>query len=204
MLNFDIFVVASKKRPSLVTEYLTKIEHTVYYTPDYDLPQNWEVNPNYLNYVENHIGAYRCFRGHQDVLKMMTKDMALVFEDDAVPNRNDWLEIANKSIKMLEQFEIVSLHGRMIMGIKNKVVLDDLNFVELSPVKFDVYKNRKVFLKKSFGSLAYLIKKNIAQRIIQKKYEGYPMDLYLMNEFCACILEPSPFDHDRRHGTLIG
>lgn len=195
MLNFDIFVVASKKRPSLVTEYLTKIEHTVYYTPDYDLPQNWEVNPNYLNYVENHIGAYRCFRGHQDVLKMMTKDMALVFEDDAVPNRNDWLEIANKSIKMLEQFEIVSLHGRKVdFSLFNCIDKDDLKYFYKKNINRDV---------KVYGSLCYLINKKTIDKVIQDEYEGYPMDMYISNRFSYCLLNPSPFNHDRKMGSLV-
>lgn len=204
MVEFDILVVATRKRPSLITEYLNDIPYKINYTNDYELDRAWKPNLKYENYVENHTGAYRCFRGHQDVLKMMEKNIALVFEDDAVPNREDWIDIVKQSLSLLSEFDIVSLHGRNIMGISKINEIGKLKFVELNPVPFLVYRNRKVVLKKSFGSLAYIIKRKEADKIINTEYDGYPMDLYLVNEFKACILEPSPFNHDRRHGTLIG
>jgi len=84
MADIEIFIVATKRKPVLTTEYLKGIDYCLNYTPDYELEPAWRVSPIYVDYVENQICAYRCFKGHQDVLKKMNSDIALVFEDDAV------------------------------------------------------------------------------------------------------------------------
>jgi hypothetical protein len=55
-----------------------------------------------------------------------------------------------------------------------------------------------------FGSLAYLIREAAARRFRAMAYDGVPVDLLLPNRFKFCLVHPSPFDHDRRHPSLVG
>ena len=115
------------------------------YTPDYPLPKGYKPNP--VNFrSQNELGAYRCFKGHQDAIKMIEGDHALIIEDDAVPNVDNWLEIAEKADNLLsnnEQLnpedsiepEIVSLHGRRIEGIVGTADYKGVNFIGLDPVE---------------------------------------------------------------------
>jgi len=203
MDNLDIVVVANNKRPSLIVEYLKGVPHFKSITPDYPFPPGWAPDPDKADYCGKQIGAFRCFRGHQEALRHSSKDIVLVLEDDAVPNRNDWLSVIETSSKILPQYDIVSLHGREIAGIANRVPFEGLEFVELEPSEFRTAAGRIHRVKKAFGSLAYLIKRETIPKIINDHYNGLPMDLYLLNCFKACILSPSPFNHDRRFGTLI-
>lgn len=195
-LNFDIIVVSSKHRKPLITEYLKDIPHKISLTEDYNLPPQFVPIKRFGINIDNQTGAYRCFRGHQEALKLAEKENILIFEDDAVPNRSDWLNIVKTSEKLLFDYQIVSLHGRAIRCIKNKLIIDKVNFVQLG--QDPVY---KMFY--ALGSLAYLINKNTAQKIINENYNGWPMDLYILNFFKFCIVNPSPFNHDRKYGSLV-
>jgi len=196
--NLEIVIVGNKRKEIITAEFLKDIPYRIFYTTDYDLPKDFRINSKYLIYVsafKNMLGAYRCFRGHQDALKSCTKENILVFEDDAVPNRGDWLEVVSKSIKMLEQFEIVSLHGRKVdFSLFNCIDKDDLKYFYKKNINRDV---------KVYGSLCYLINKKTIDKVIQDEYEGYPMDMYISNRFSYCLLNPSPFNHDRKMGSLV-
>ena len=53
------------------------------------------------------------------------------------------------------------------------------------------------------GALAYMLKSNTSNKICGSKYVGNPLDLYICNDFSFCFLNPSPFIHDRKEGSLI-
>ena len=110
-----IYVVATAKRPAIVLEALKHVPHQVCWTTDYSLPKDWKPLPEYGSLVQNQVGAMRCWRGHQDALKMFldsNNDVALVMEDDAWPNLAMWTTVAALAMNLLEEFEAVSLHGR--------------------------------------------------------------------------------------------
>jgi hypothetical protein len=205
------YVVATKKRPAIILEALNKLwppsaqtpcPYQVCWTTDYKLPEDWKPLPEYGSLVHNQVGHLRCWRGHQDALKMFlasNHDAALVMEDDAWPNTNLWTTVAATSLKMLGEFEAVSLHGRAFRSI-------DFDEYPLHPKPVT---GRKVLVPKTQGqtwvqgSLAYLMRRDAAERWVNDTYNGYPADLYLCNRYKFALIDPSPFDHNRKHGSLI-
>lgn len=196
-----IYVVATKKRPAIVLEALTKagVPHHVCWTTDYKLEEGWKPQPEYGPMVQNQVGALRCWRGHQDALKFFRDetshvDVAVVLEDDAWPNVPDWPKVCIEAIPFLAEFEAVSLHGRA--------------FRECD---FDAraFNDRQLLVPKAQGqtwvqgSLAYIMRRDVVDRWINDTYIGYPSDLYLCNRFKFALVNPSPFNHDRRAGSLI-
>lgn len=78
-----------------------------------------ELNPLYswgADYPGTPIGTYRCQMGHITALAAyMTDDVAVVFEDDCVPNKNrDWQGAIEEAASIVRSglSEIVCLHGR--------------------------------------------------------------------------------------------
>jgi hypothetical protein len=198
-LNFDIAIVANHHRKALIVDYLQDISHFVSYTSDCDLPVEWEPKPEYSHLVQHmhgHIGHHRCIEGHKSALKMCNKDIILVIEDDAVPNRHDWLNIVLQSIPLVNKHELVSLHGRSA----NYEVFDKSNF--LKDICFYTPKNTTSH-RYVLGSLAYLIKKKDVNKVYNHNYNGLGMDLFIANCFDFCMIDPSPFDHNRSQGSLI-
>ena len=196
-MNFDIIVVTNHHREALILEYLKDIPHKKSYTPDYELPEKFK--PDVVGFVQEHChtGAYRCFRGHQDAIKLCEHDNALILEDDAVPNTPDWLDIVKESVECLDEFELVSLHGR---GFNRQ------SFVECKKIRPG---NNMLTMRTKggapfiCGSLAYMLNRKMFSRILDHRYNGLPMDLFLYSKFDFCLLEKSPFDHDRRYGSLV-
>jgi hypothetical protein len=195
--NMEIVVIGTKHKPILTTEYLNNIEYRVFYTTDYDLPVDFKVhqsNLEYKNALSHMLGAYRCFRGHQDAMVGCNNDTILVFEDDAVPNREDWHKVVNVASKLLDKYEIVSLHCRHLNKYMfEKKIIDGISFLCKKP-------NTKVW---TIGSLCYLIKKQTVNKICSYQFDGCPMDMFLNRYFSFCVVENSPFNHDRQHGSIV-
>lgn len=198
-LDFDIVVVANNHRKALILDYLKDIPHKVFYTPDYKLPLNWKPQPQFDHLVKGHYahqGHLRCIRGHQGALNLAEKENILVFEDDAVPNRENWLDIVKKTFNFLPNFEIISTHGRNV----------DWNvFKENNKINNDLvlFKGDSKKYKYILGSLSYIIKKETAKKIQNYNYNGMPMDIFIANCFNFGFINPSPFDHNRSQGSLI-
>ena len=125
-------------------------------------------------------------------MKLSDGNCTLVFEDDAVPNRDDCLEIARQCIPLLDKWDIVSLHGRSIVEESS---FEYCGYQFIIPAFVDV--TRYVH-----GSLAYLVSRATRERIIADEYSGCPMDLYISTCFRTCVIANSPWDHDRQFGSL--
>lgn len=194
-MNFDIIIVANHKRKALILDYLKDVYHKVSYTPDYELPVDF--NPAVVGRVLNHVGAYRCFKGHQDAIKLCEKENVFIFEDDAVPNIPNWLDIVQDSVSYLNKFELVSLHGRDFY----KSLFD--NYKEIRPGNNFLILKEKKGVPFICGALAYLVNRKSFEQILSWNYNGMPIDLLLYYKFNFCLLEKSPFNHDRSQGTLI-
>lgn len=196
MQTSELWVVACKSRPALVLAYLDQVKHSVHWTTDYDLPEGWKVNPKYGSWVNNHVGHLRCFRGHQDALRASNSDCTIVVEDDAIPNRPDWADVVAQSISYLDKYEVVSLHGRNWHPDAFNVSESRVPGIRVAEPK--VQKSGSVWVQ---GSLAYIIRKDAKQRLIEKEYDGFPIDIFLCNMFDFALISPSPFNHGS--GTRI-
>jgi hypothetical protein len=199
----DIVVVANRHRPPLVTAALRDLPHRVVYTPDSDLPARFSpAREARAVYVKSHVGAFRCFTGHQLALAAPRAEHILVLEDDATPNRGDWMAVVECGRRLLGTFEVVSLHGRDAGSVERVVDGGESRFLVLAPTT-----RRRMFyratLKYIQGSLAYLITAGAAGRFVGLEYRGVPVDHLLANAFTFAVAAESPFDHDRRHGSLV-
>ncbi len=192
-MDFDIIVVSSKNRKALVVDYLKEIPHQVSITPNYDLPKNFK--PKTQTLVQNHLGAYRCFRGHQDALRMSRKENILILEDDAVPivsNQKDMLSNLYEGIELLSHFDMVSFHGRQFKFSHFKVVVGNSKF--LQPALFEPW---------VVAALAYMVNRRSIKKLMSYKYDGTPWDILLYRKFYYCLMKESIFLHDRQEGSLI-
>lgn len=187
--TLEMVVVACKKRDALVLPYLEAVPHQVLWTTDYDLPEGFKPKPEYGSLLHNQTGHYRCFRGHQDALKDTISDAVLVVEDDALPNREDWSSVVASAFKEMPQFEVISLHGRAFHreAFEEWPMGEDTRL--LTP---KVQKSGQVWVQ---GSLAYIIRRDAIPRFLERVYDGFPIDIYLCNEFTFGLVDPSPFNH---------
>ncbi|MDY0313768.1 MAG: hypothetical protein RBR32_01695 [Bacteroidales bacterium] len=200
-LDFDIVVIANKHRKPIILPYLEDVPYKIYYTPDFDLPPRWQPNPIYKGLVvhmHQHIGQHRCLEGHKNALNLAKKKNILVLEDDAEPNRPDWLDICISASSLLSSYEIVSVHSREPnYKIFNKELFDEENKLNAFFAKDNTSPRR------CLGTLAYFIGKENISRLQDHNYNGLPIDLFLCNCFNFCFVEPSPFNHNRSQGSLI-
>lgn len=196
-MNLDIIVVANHHRKALILNHLNGITHKVSYTPDYTLPKDFKPTVSGLVQPWCHLGVYRCFKGHQDAIKMCEKDNVMIFEDDAVPNNPDWINIVADSISLLDTFEMVSFHGRCYDRPLYK------EFKEIRPGNNFLYIPNKSGRICVHGALAYMLNRRTFDRVLSWEYIGDPIDTLLVNSLNFCLLEKSPFDHDRSEGSLL-
>ncbi len=192
-MDFDIVVVASKNRKILISDYLKGIPYQISITPNYSLPKNFKSKIQTL--VQNHLGAYRCFRGHQDALRMSRKENILILEDDAVPivsNQKNMLNNLYEGVELLNHFDMVSFHGRQFKSSHFKVVVGNSKF--LQPTLFEPW---------VVAALAYMVNRRSIKKLMSYKYDGTPWDILLYRNFRYCLMKESIFLHDRQEGSLI-
>ena len=199
-MDFDIAVVANRHRKPLIVDYLKNIPHEIIYTPDFDLPNDWKCKPEYKNltrFYHQQVGHYRCLMGHKLALQTSDRNM-LILEDDAVPNRRDWFKLIEPAAKLLDRFELVSVHGR------------EVKFGPFKEEPFNVKRNMSLWVPKNnteprwvLGSLAYFISRKAVQRFLDYEFVGMGCDLFIANCFHFALVNPSVFNHDRSQGSLI-
>jgi hypothetical protein len=198
MISIELVVVACRKRPAIVLPYLENVPHRVHWTTDYELPEGWKIAPAYSSYLRHekqYVGHLRCFRGHADALKDVQANVALVVEDDAIPNRPDWVQIVAQASRHMEEFDVISLHGRSFHPEHFTAHDEHLGVKFLTPNE-----GGQRWVQ---GSLAYLIRKDAAHIIIDHMYDGYPIDIFLCNEFKKFgLITPSPFDHGHSRSLI--
>lgn len=203
MNKLDIFILTNKKKKCLTEQYLSNINYQIYKNQDWDLPSNFKPRgkaKKLRDVIEHQLGQFRCYRGHQEILKRAKKDYILVFEDDAIPNENNWQKLIEDALELLDKYDVVSLHARKPKRpwlVESRIKHKNKQYVK---IKVD----QKSGFAWALGSLCYLISKNKAQKIINEPYKGVPMDLYLYTYYNTIIMYPSCFNHDCSNGTLIG
>jgi len=198
---FDIVVVASRRRKALILAHLDAVDHVVSWTPDYPMPNGYSTPIQHSGLAEN-IGQYRCFRGHQDALSKSTAPVSLVLEDDAAPNRPEWLSFTERASALLDEYEVVSLHSRDTKG--RPFQRKDIRGIEvLVPSGKWRAPHAKIDLVWALGSLAYLIRQDARESLLKMEWDGLPIDLLIANRFKFCTLADTPFNHDRSEGSLL-
>ena len=196
--TLDVVVIANRHRRALIVPHLSAVPHTISYTDDYELPANF--TPSVVGMVQPacHTGVYRCFRGHQDAMRLATKDYVLLFEDDAVPENLNWTQFVEAALPLLNTFEMVSLHGRNYPRAQYQIyqqVDDKHSFLHIP--------NRQPGTVCVHGALAYLLRRDAIEKMCGCEYNGMPIDILLVSVLNFCMLEPSPFIHDRSEGSLL-
>ena len=197
-MNFDIVVVANKRRKPIITDYLKNVDHQVCYSDDPGLPANWTMNPTYKGlcvFMHQHVGQWNCLEVHKKAIEMSRTDNVLIIEDDARPKSNNWIQIAIDSEGLLNRFQIVSLHSREYNDVWNK---------ERYMNKFNLfYPKDNTTPRRALGTLAYFVNKDTLPQIKSHHYNGLPIDIFYCNCFNFAFIEPTPFIHDRSKGSLI-
>jgi len=196
--EIDVFVLATKRRSPLIPKFLDSknVKYELYYTPDYVLDVSTVKHKQYTFSEGNLISHYRIFRGHQDVMNKISKEYALIFEDDAVPNCDDWVEIIKKCIPFCDDYDLVSLHART----PNKQMYDVIENINqrqiLKPKKYGFWFNQLC------GCMAYLIKKDKITCYTNETFDGTPDDVTLYSKQFV-LLEPSIFNHNNGQETTL-
>lgn len=201
--DIDVVVLGTKHRHIITSDYLKNVPHSIHYSNDYDLPDGLRADDRYshLSAVKCLLGHYRCFRGHQEAIASTNKPYILVFEDDAVPNTENWHDIVNQSVSLLDHgYEITSLHGR---GYTPKKLSDDFVSLKHDDLTFYGRKDSSKLVIVKGACLAYLLKRETVNKVLSFQFLGCPMDVHLANDYSFCFLYHSPFNHDRRLGSLV-
>jgi hypothetical protein len=183
------FVISNIHRPPLILPYIKDYNPIITLTPDYPY---------------HAIGHFRCFHGHTNALfSYMNDEVALVFEDDCVPEKGkNWQETIRMGEKMIieQGHEIVSLHCR------------SCNFDKMPKKQYYGYSwllpdlENHYWVDTVHGTLVYLISKSMAKKFIDADFwmHGTNIDCWLWSlRHDFCILDPSPFIHDRSQGSIL-
>lgn len=181
----NTLIIGNVHREQLILPHVREYNPIVSYTPDY---------PYHC------IGHYRCFTGHTNAMAVnMTDETALVFEDDAVPDkRMNWkgaIEAANKMV-LEKGWEIVCLHGRGFDHAKFDR-FREYGFEWLKPNTQDRW---------VLGTLCYVISQRAAKKWIKQDFwlHGTNIDLFVWSHrFDFCMIDPSPFIHDRHQSSIL-
>lgn len=191
--DIDIIVLGTVHRPLSVLACLSGIPHKILVNEDH-LPANydWPLYNDGILAKACRLGAFRCFRGHQEALKMVTKRYVLMLEDDAIP-REGLKEVIQACKKLLrKKYQLVSLFsGDFSDGNPPDELVDGLRF-------FEPRFRENFGVKWATGSVAYFTTYGVAKAIAYDEFNGLPMDIYLHNRYKTCIIDAADggFDHN--------
>lgn len=203
-MGLDLWVLTCPRKRAITLDHVADHNPNVYVNEDWPAP-DWPLPFDFLN--NGSIGAWRCFKGHQELLNAaLTKGQDtgndfLILEDDAVPSFPKWYEMANQALGFLDTHDGILLHGR---NYRNSGALQYAGFQICVPSATTKYIRHKRWDGRwCLGSLAYMVNHKAAIEIADAEYDGTPMDLFLVNRIAPFVLEPSLFIHDRSEPSLI-
>lgn len=205
----EIYVVGCNRRPGLVLPYLADQSHHLHIGTDYDLPA--DAVPMRADYDSGSpwLGNYRVFRSHQDICKKFLKTgskFCLIFEDDAVPNTADWVQVVNDACESMRPgVDILSLYGRNFKPHRFETVYT-LGKRKVLQLRADVPQSEadRGGRHHVHGSLAYILTRKGAKKVSELPWRGIPCDCDfwdLVSNFQ--FIHPSPFNHDRTTGSIL-
>jgi hypothetical protein len=203
-LKVPAFVAGVACRDSLIEPFLHGQDYYVNRDPGtLEIPKDfkWDKRtpPGLINIPRKGSGHYRCWENHRIIARAFLDwpgqpEVGLFFEDDAVPNCDDWIDIVNRCIPMAEHFKMFNLYGRSIEGEYDKQESHIAGRQVWVPTKPGY---------KVLGSLAYLQTRATAQVIADTPFTGIPVDVAFPRITTFGMLQPDVFDHDRRQGSLL-
>lgn len=156
------------------------------------------------------VGAYRCFMGHQRIMKRFLDSefkWAFILEDDAqVPD----------SVKLMTALQdatsigkVVSLHGRRWRPDAATTITCGSNL--FSKAAYYNYTNSHTFrddygcvpcnvrwqvnARWACGSLGYIVDRNSAMDIVNMRWDGMPVDIILSGRVECHIIHDTPLVH---------
>lgn len=207
-LAVHAYVVAHWKRPGLIVPYLIDQSHTVHQGVDYEFPLGEAPMNDLYRAGSPLLSNYRVFRAHQDVCRRFLSthdDYALIFEDDAVPNCPEWVEIVNEAAFTMGTLDVLSLYGRHFdysrFAVDYRIDNSKREVLRLNDPKAS--ENTRGGRHHVYGALAYLVNRIGAEKIRSQRWEGIPLDVQFWDRTDFAFIHPSPFNHDRRQGSLL-
>lgn len=207
-LDVHPYVVGCNRRPGLILPFLADQSHTLHIGVDYDLPAEAAKMRSDYDKGSPLLGNYRVFRSHQDACKRFLETkakVALIFEDDAVPNTTDWVSVVNDAVESMQPgIDILSLYGRNFSHHRFEPEYQIGNRSVLA-LRFDVPQSEDDHGGRHHvhGSLAYLITRKGAKKVVELPWEGIPCDVVFWDRTEFQFLHPSPFNHNRDQGSLL-
>jgi hypothetical protein len=197
--DLDIIVLTTKHKKSFTVELLTteKVPFQVYQNEDWDYPKEMELDSRGVPCEPKQLVAYRIFRGHQACCHLITKDFALILEDDAVPLPG-WKETVQKSKIIMRQFdyEVFGLYGKALNWVDKK-------FDALGLKVLEVGINPMFQVRWVNGAVGYVITKEAGAKILEAPYRGLPFDIFLPETFRYAVLHDNcqAIAHSFRYGS---
>lgn len=179
------------------------VPHFAHKNPKIFISEDWEytaADPNYRH--GNEVGAYRCFRSHVEGIEMMTGDVALIMEDDCVPEPNSaWEDAIGSAYEMVTEYgyDAACLYlnpsGSHPKGNGIKTFANGFDWWEPKGVEWYVC------------AVIYMINREGAKKMIEGRdfaSHRIPADLYLWQseKFKWAAIDGSFFIHDRSQGSL--
>lgn len=210
-LEAHAYVFGCNRRTGLILPYLADQNFTLHIGKDYNPPS--DAAPIRADYAAGSpfLSNYRVFLGHQDMCRRFLNSspapVALMFEDDAVPNCHNWTSVVNEAITTMRPgVDVLALYGRNYKKERFKVdyTIDNGRRQVLS-LRPDVPQSEEDIGGKHHwhGSMAYLVTRAGAEKIAALPWEGIPCDIVFWDRTNFCGLHKGPFDHDRRQGSLL-
>lgn len=205
------YVLTNPRRPSLTVETLGALPHVAFVADDKPLPPGTSLSKLYSTL--NVQGHYNVFRAHQAMARRFLAEhpdapLGFFFEDDATPAVPNWLEVVRNAVLWKEtlgpELEVFFLYGRMFQAFRFQSIGQFLHR-DVLRLRSDVPASESDYGGKHhvYGSLAYLMTRQAAQRFADMPWEGIPVDVILPDRFNFAFLNPSPFLHDRSQGSII-
>jgi len=194
---YNTIILTNTHRDPLAVPHF-KHKNPIIFTSD-----DWEYNPPDNNFPHgNEIGHYRAFRSHCEGLKMMNKPVALILEDDCIPDyTKDWQAAIDSAYKVVTDYDydVACLYlnpdGQHPRTDGNHFVVDGIDWY--SPSRIGWYVGLTCYMINSNGAKKFLDGEDFSHRI--------PDDLYFWQTgiFKYAVSDQTYFIHDRSQGSLI-
>lgn len=166
----DIAVIALPDTPVVVKQYLGGIPHRV-------VEADAEPDP-----------VARTFHAHQKAMREATGAATLVLEHDAFPARQNWQQVVHRGVRLLDTYEVVSLHALHLTHSRSLVRSDTGAYREPLVTHTAAFTGKWVR-----STLAYLVGPAARDRLAGAKYAGMPLDLWLANELNMAVMPAGTF-----------
>lgn len=209
-MNLSVAVLATRHRPPLVVPHLVRagLSFDLRIDPEPELPDGWAPLPQYVRLTPNQRNMMRCHEAHVSAVVAHVRkpgDAVLVLEDDVVPVRDDFYDIACEAAALVSADEEED---------KPRAIFLCAHFPDESAAGGWTYRpwSRGLhWVTKTPGSgpchhgTQAMVYGYAAQNVLgQLRYTGLPIDC-LLGQWLRKLawIRPNVFFHDRSQGSLM-